>query len=151
MRKVRTTFQNFNLMLSRWRYQLIHQLESSFYQNEPNNSAKNNNLALFILGSISSVLRFIASIGQYCFDKDFLLTMLLSVALACSIKSFMVISNEIDEDQVDYYDDNHIYDEPYPGQNQVPNPDLTQQNLPESAVKWQEVTLEIQQKNNDVR
>ena len=62
----------------------------------------------------------------------------------------MVISNEIDEDQVDY-DDNHIYDEPYPAQNQVPNPDLTQQNLPETAVKWQEVTLEIQQKNNDIR
>ena len=84
------------------------------------------------------------------FVKGLLLTLLFSVALACSIKSFMVISNEIDEDQVDY-DDNHIYDEPYPGQNQVPNPDLTQQNLPESAVKWQEVTLEIQQKNNDVR
>lgn len=62
----------------------------------------------------------------------------------------MVISNEIDEDQVDY-DDNHIYDDPYAGQNQIQNPDLTQQNLPESAVKWQEVTLEIQQKNNDAR
>ena len=62
----------------------------------------------------------------------------------------MVISNEIDEDQVDY-DDNHIYDDPYQGQNQIPNTDLTQQNLPESAVKWQEITLEIQQKNNDVR
>ena len=62
----------------------------------------------------------------------------------------MVISNEIDEDQVDY-DDNHICDDPYSGQNQIPNTDLTQQNLPESAVKWQEITLEIQQKNNDVR
>ena len=72
------------------------------------------------------------------------------MALACSIKSFLVISNEIDEDQVDY-DDNHIYDDPYQGQNQIPNTDLTQQNLPESAVKWQEITLEIQQKNNDVR
>ena len=75
---------------------------------------------------------------------------LVLVALACSIKSFMVISNEIDEDQVDY-DASHNYDEPYSNQTQIQKPDLTQQNIPESAVKWQEVTLEIQQKNNDVR
>ena len=79
--------------------------------------------------------------------------MLFSVALACSIKSFMVISNEIDEDQVDY-DGDHMYDQhagqQYPDQSQIPNPkqDLTQQNLPESAVKWQDVTLEIQRRND---
>ena len=64
----------------------------------------------------------------------------------------MVISNEIDEDQVDY-DINHVpvYDEHrYPDQseNQYPKPDLTQQHLPESAVQWQDVTLEIQQRND---
>ena len=61
----------------------------------------------------------------------------------------MVISNEIDEDQVDY-DSNHVpvYDDPYPDQTQYPKPDLTQQHLPESAVKWQDVTLEIQQRND---
>merc|ERR1719259_442318 len=31
------------------------------------------------------------------------------------------------------YEDNHIYDDPYQGQNQIPTTDLTQQNLPESA------------------
>ena len=51
----------------------------------------------------------------------------------------MVISNEIDEDQVDYdADHTGMYDQQYPDQSQIPNPkqDLTQQNLPESAVKW---------------
>ena len=63
----------------------------------------------------------------------------------------MVISNEIDEDQVDYdADHTGMYDQQYPDQSQIPNPkqDLTQQNLPESAVKWQDVTLEIQRRND---